>query len=68
MGRVSISDLKNTKRKLETLLELSNRHSAETEIEGINPKSNLIIDERDNKVKEDNLIKEEILEISKLEN
>ena len=37
-----------TKEKLEALLELSsNRHSAEAEIEGSDPKSTLIIDETD---------------------
>jgi hypothetical protein len=36
------------------LLELSNRHSAEAEIEGINSKSNLITDEEGSKVKEEN--------------
>ena len=46
IGELDDIDFKRVKEKLDALLELSNnRHSVETEIEGSNPKSNLIIDE-----------------------
>lgn len=46
IGELDTKDFNRVKEKLDTLLELSkNRHPAEAEIEGSNPKSNLIIDE-----------------------
>ncbi len=44
IGELDNLDLSRVKEKLEKLLKLSNRHSGNPEIEGINPKSNLIID------------------------
>ncbi|MES2623129.1 MAG: type II toxin-antitoxin system PemK/MazF family toxin [Patescibacteria group bacterium] len=55
MGQLDDNDMNNVKEKLEVLLKLSsNRHSAEAEIEGYNPKSNISINEEKTEVKSDN--------------
>lgn len=67
IGELDNKDFNRVKEKLESLLELSNRHSDESEIEGINPKSNIIIDEAENKVKQEDLNKEELSDLNKKE-